>query len=71
MKTEKDFDCLKMKDEIQTKLRKEWQGLTDEQIRERIRHDLDTSEEPLAVWWRGVSSRRAATSAQDVMPAEG
>ncbi len=71
MKTEKDFDCLKLKDEIQAKLRKEWQGLTDEQIRERIRHDLDTSEEPLAVWWRDVTSRRAAASAHDVTPATG
>jgi len=60
MSHEKKFDCVKMKDEIQARLRKEWEGLTDEQIRERIRQNLDTSNEPLAVWWRKICESNAA-----------
>lgn len=30
MESDKPFDCLKMKDEIQERLREEWQELTDE-----------------------------------------
>jgi len=54
MSLPKDFDCLKMKDEIQAQLRKEWEGLSPDEIRERIQHNLKTSQEPIAIWWRAL-----------------
>ena len=33
MKTDKTFDCVKMKDEIQEKLRLRWQGLARSMLR--------------------------------------
>jgi len=41
-----------MKDEIQARLAKKWQGLSDGEIRASITHDLETSEDLLALWWR-------------------
>lgn len=49
-----EIDCIRLKDEIQARLRKNWEGLSDAEIRERINRDLDTSEEPIAVWWRRI-----------------
>jgi hypothetical protein len=37
MKMEKEFDCVRMKDEIQAKLLEEYKGLSDEEIEERRR----------------------------------
>lgn len=58
----KDFDCVKMKDEIQQKLLSQWKGLSDAEIKQRIRQDLATSESPIAVWWRGLDKQRAGAS---------
>jgi hypothetical protein len=41
-----------MKDAVQAKLAAEWQGLTDEEVRARVRHDLETSDSIVARWWR-------------------
>jgi len=60
MKIDDKFDCVKMKDEIQAKLRKDWEGLTDEDIRNRIRRNLETSQAPIARWWRQIRDRRPA-----------
>jgi len=46
------LDCIAMKDEIQARLAKKWQGLSDGEIRASITHDLETSEDLLALWWR-------------------
>lgn len=54
MSDKSEIDCIKLKDEIQARLRRKWEGLSDAEIRERIDRDLDTSEEPIAVWWRRV-----------------
>lgn len=54
MNDKNEIDCIRLKDEIQARLRKSWEGLSDAEIRERIERDLDTSEEPIAVWWRRV-----------------
>lgn len=50
-------DCLKLKDEVQERLCDEWRGLTDVQIRERIRRELETSPEPIAEDWRRREER--------------
>lgn len=52
MSMERDFDCVKMKDEIQARLRAHWEGLSAAEVRERIQHDLETSTEPIAEWSR-------------------
>ncbi len=54
MKREKAFDCLNMKDEIQASLGRKWAGLTDEEVRERMRQELATSEDVVSRWWRSI-----------------
>jgi hypothetical protein len=53
----KGFDCVRMKDEIHARLAQEWRGLTDEEIRERIRRKLATSQSPIAKLWRKLQAR--------------
>ena len=48
----KTFDCVKMKNAIQAKQRREWKGLPDEEVRRRIQQRLDASNDPLARKWR-------------------
>jgi hypothetical protein len=57
MKKAKEFDCVRMKDEIQARLARQWRGLTDEEIRERIRRKLATSKSPIAQLWRKLQAR--------------
>jgi hypothetical protein len=57
MKKAKAFDCVRLKDEIQARLTRQWRGLTDEQIRERIRRKLATSNSPIAQLWRKLQAR--------------
>jgi len=51
-KLTKAFDCLRMKHEIQGRLRRKWAGLTTEEIQAAIQKDLATSQTDLAKWWR-------------------
>lgn len=60
MNIDDDFDCLKMKDEIQARLRREWEGLSEQEIREQIRRNLEASQTPIARWWRRVRDQQAA-----------
>jgi len=46
-----------LKDEIQARLTRQWRGLTDEEIRERIRRKLATSKSPIAQLWRKLQAR--------------
>ena len=71
MKKVKKFDCVKMKNDIQAKLAKEQEGLSDEEISRRRRQWLETSDDPLARWWRSLGSRaepKAATGQQSTGP---
>ena len=54
MKKVKTFDCVEMKNEIQAKLAKEHEGLSDEEIRRRRQQWLETSDDPLARWWCSI-----------------
>ena len=56
MNQDKPFDCIAMKDETQARLAKKWQGLTDDEIRDLIRHDLETSDDLLARRWRSIGA---------------
>jgi len=58
MKTPKKFDCVRMKDQIQAQLREQWQGLTEEEIRAKVREHLATSDGEVAKWWRSVQTTR-------------
>ena len=71
MKKAKEFDCVRMKDEIQARLTRQWRGLTDEEIRERIRRKLATSRSPIAKLWRKLVARekKAAKAAGARRPA--
>lgn len=41
MKKEKKFECVRMKDEIQAKLLKEYEGLSDDEIHELRRRKIE------------------------------
>ena len=55
MKKSKTFDCVRMKDDIQEELLSQWQGLSDAEVVQKIRSGLDTSDSPLAAWWRHLN----------------
>jgi len=57
MKKTKKFDCVRLKDEIQARLTRQWRGLTDKEIRERIQQELATSKSPIAQLWRKLEAR--------------
>ena len=59
MKTAKRFDCVAMKDRIQAEQARDYRGLTDEQIRRRIRRALARSKSPLGRLWRSLEARPA------------
>jgi hypothetical protein len=48
----KSFDCVEMKNEAQARLREKYKGLNDEEIDRRRRKWLETSDSPVARWWR-------------------
>ena len=52
MPQEKTFDCVEMKNRIQAEIARENEGLTDDERRARLRHELETSDDPLARKWR-------------------
>jgi hypothetical protein len=58
MTTAKKFDCVLVKDQIQGRLRKRWQGLTEEQVRAEVREHLATSRGEIAKWWRAIETAR-------------
>lgn len=62
MDADKPFDCLKMKDKIQERLREERQHLTDEETRDRIRRYLETSSQPIARRWREIRKRNRVST---------
>jgi hypothetical protein len=62
MKPRKGFDCVKMKEQLHAKLDRKYRGLTDEQIRQRMLHELSTSNSPLARLWRAAAARMESPS---------
>jgi hypothetical protein len=58
MKQSKPLHCVEMKSVIQAKLRKQHEGLSEEEIQRRRRVWLGTSDEPLAKWWRSVQAAK-------------
>ncbi len=54
----KTFDCVEMKNRIQAELLAEEQRLGAEEVARRHEEWLKTSNDPLAVWWRNISSAK-------------
>ena len=54
MKPKKTFDCVEMKNAIQARLRKQREGLTDEEVRRQIAEFLATSDDIVARKWRRI-----------------
>ncbi len=54
----KRFDCVAMKDAIQTRLMKDMEGLSVAQRREAIRKDLNASQSPIGDIWRSLTEGR-------------
>jgi hypothetical protein len=55
------FDCLKMKNNIQAAMLREYRDLSDAEIQARIEHDLATSDAPAARLWRNLTGKRAVS----------
>ena len=56
--SQKPFDCVQMKHDIQTKLQKEFEGMTGEEIRRKIGKDLEQSNTPYAQALRETKTRK-------------
>lgn len=54
-KPKKEFDCVEMKNNIQRLLRERYKGMSAEQIREHVQRELETSQTPIAKWWRSMN----------------
>ncbi len=54
MREPKSFDCVEMKNAIQAQLIEEQEGLTDAEIAKRRSEWLESSDSPVAQWWRSV-----------------
>lgn len=54
----KEYKCLKLNDEIHRQMLEEEAGLTDAQIEERRRKDLESSDHPAAKLWRKLTEQR-------------
>ena len=63
MKKKKSFDCVEMKNAIQERLRKESEGLDEEEIARRRQQWLATSDSSLAKWWRAVKAKQESQNA--------
>ncbi len=57
MPTQREFDCVEMKDRIQAELLEEKQRLGEEVQAKRHREWLERSDEPLARWWRAIGQK--------------
>lgn len=61
-KRKKTFDCVEMKNRIQSQLLKKWDGKTDAQIRREIYQELQNSKSTVAQFWRKIRSKDKAQS---------
>ena len=59
MKPKKKFDCVEMKNAVQNRLVKERRSVGDREFERRHREWLETSDDPLARWWRRLKEAPA------------
>jgi len=58
-KGKKDFDCVKMKNEIQRKMLEEEKKLGKVAYRQKTNDWFENSEDDLAVFWRKISEQHS------------
>ena len=58
----KTFDCIAIKDRIQAELLEEQARVGDTEMQRRHREWLQTSDAPLARWWRSLEATRTGAS---------
>ena len=58
MRDSESFDCVEMKNAIQAQLPKEYEGLDEREIVRHRRQWLETSDSPVAKWWRTMQTAR-------------
>ena len=63
MKSKKDFDAVEIKNKIQAKLLKEYQGMTEHETRAAIREELSSSKSPVAQLWRKLQKTSSTEKA--------
>lgn len=66
MKANKDFDCVQMKNEIQAELQKDWEGLSNAEIRSQIRRNLEQSQSPIGKLWHKLEKKSASSNVPEV-----
>jgi hypothetical protein len=71
MKTAKRFDSVRLKDDIQASLLKEYAGKSDIERSRIIEHDLATSDAPIARFWRRITGQDRAEKVAEDRPAYG
>lgn len=62
MDNEEPFDCVEMKNRIQSKLLREYEGLTAEEERRKRLRKLETADSPAARLWQAACKRKATAS---------
>lgn len=62
MHKNKVFDCVEMKRAIQAKHAQELEGLPNQEIADRMARELQTSNDPVAVWYRECLPQESLTA---------
>jgi hypothetical protein len=57
MKKKKAFDCVEMKYKIQERMKQEFKGFSDEEIRARLRMEERNSQSPISKKWRRLEKK--------------
>ncbi len=62
MKTEKEFDCVEMKNAIQRRLQRRRRGMSRDEIVADMDKSIAESGLPIATWWNQRNKRSTAVS---------
>jgi len=68
VKQPESIDAVELKNRIQAEIRKEQEGLSDEEVRKRRAERLATSDSPIAKWWRRITAAEGAASSVHEKP---
>lgn len=60
---EKTVDCLALKDQVQEAMRRDQEGMSGEEIRARMRAQLEQSSSIIARKWRSVRATKRGAAA--------
>ncbi len=63
MEPTRTLDCVALKTRVQRELQEEWRGLTDEEVRRRIRQELESPDNLVAKWWRSLDAAQTSAGA--------